>query len=168
MRIAVQDANVFIDMELMGLFELWIALGFETLTTSLIVQELERGGHAEALAYIKTDSISVIDPDTAEVEVLMHALAGSVSVQDASVLHVALQREAMLLTGDRRLRINAELLDVECHGSLWIVDQLVSHGLLAGPVAAAKLTGLLSFEGEKARHLSRKTAEGYIRRWQRH
>lgn len=40
MKIAVKDANVFIDMESMGVFDLWAQLGYETLTTSLIVLEL--------------------------------------------------------------------------------------------------------------------------------
>ncbi|HKJ90194.1 MAG TPA: hypothetical protein VJ960_03615 [Oceanipulchritudo sp.] len=54
MKIAVKDANVFIDMESMGVFDLRVQLGNETLTTSLIVLELEDDGHAEALAYIET------------------------------------------------------------------------------------------------------------------
>ena len=36
MRIAVQDANVLIDLELAGLFDLWFQLGVETHTTDLI------------------------------------------------------------------------------------------------------------------------------------
>ena len=165
MKIAVKDANVFIDMELMGLFDLWASLGYETLTTSMIVFELEAGDHAEALAYIETDQITVIEPDTTEVDALRGALGRSVSTQDASVLFVAIQNGALLLTGDRRLRINAELLDVECHGSIWILDQLVRKGKIEGQVAAAKLFGLLAFEGDKARHLPHKIARTYIERW---
>lgn len=165
MRVAVKDANVFIDMELMGLFDLWTALGYQTLTTSMIEVELKRGGHAEALAYIATDHIEVLDPDTGEVEAFQLALDRGVSVQDASVLFVAIQRDALLLTGDKRLRMNAELLEVECHGSIWILDQLVQHGKLEGKVAAAKLIRLLAFEGEQVRHLPKKTAKAYIERW---
>jgi predicted nucleic acid-binding protein len=167
MRVAVKDANVFIDMELMGLFDLWTTLGCETITTSMIEMELLRGGHSEALAYIATDSIEVLEPDTGEVEQFQHALDRSVSLQDASVLFVAMQRDAVLLTGDKRLRANAELVEVECHGSIWILDQLVQHGALEGKVAAAKLTRLLAFDGEQVRHLPRKTAKSYIQRWKK-
>jgi len=168
MRVAVKDANVFIDMELMGLFELWTALGYQTFTTSMIEVELRRGGHSEALAYLATDSIDVLEPDTGAVEELQHALDKSVSLQDASVLFVALQYDAMLLTGDKRLRANAELLEVECHGSIWILDQLVKSGNLQGKVAAAKLIRLLSFDGDQVRHLPKKTAKEYIDRWKKH
>ena len=45
LRIAVQDANVLIDLELAGLFDLWFQTGIETHTTDLIRAELERGEH---------------------------------------------------------------------------------------------------------------------------
>jgi predicted nucleic acid-binding protein len=165
MKVAVKDANVFIDMELMGLFDLWASLGYETLTTTMIVFELEAGEHSEALAYIGTDLITVIEPKATEVGMLRNALGHSVSTQDASVLFIAIQNNALLLTGDRRLRMNAELLDVECHGSIWILDQLVRMEKIEGQVAAAKLIGLLAFDGDQARHLPKKIARTYIERW---
>jgi len=167
MQVAVKDANVFIDMELMGLFDLWTALAYQTLTTSMIEVELKCGGHSEALAYIATDHIEVLEPDTGEVEQFQHALDKRVSLQDASVLYVAMQRDALLLTGDKRLRMDAELLEVECHGSIWILDQLVLGGKLEGAVAAAKLSRLLELEGEQVRHLPRKAAQEYIKRWKK-
>lgn len=50
MKIAVKDANVFIDLEAMGLLDLWFQLGITTLTSSFVVKELEDGGHLNALA----------------------------------------------------------------------------------------------------------------------
>lgn len=41
MRIAVQDANVLIDLELAGLFDLWFQTGIETHTTDFIRAELK-------------------------------------------------------------------------------------------------------------------------------
>jgi hypothetical protein len=54
LKIAVQDANVLIDLELSGLFDLWFQAGIETHTTDLIRAELERGTHEQALAYFKS------------------------------------------------------------------------------------------------------------------
>ena len=54
MKIAVQDANVLIDLELAGLFDLWFQLGIGTHTTDLIKGELEDGGHVQAQAYFKS------------------------------------------------------------------------------------------------------------------
>ena len=97
MKIAVKDANVFIDMESMGIFDLWVQLGYETLTTSLMVLELEAGCHAEALAYIETVGISVLDPFPEAVDQLYSKLPG-LSFEDASVLCLAMEQDALLLT----------------------------------------------------------------------
>jgi predicted nucleic acid-binding protein len=167
MRIAVKDANVFIDMELMGLFELWASLGYETLTTTMITQELERGNHREALAYIETDQITVIAPDTEEVEIFSHELGDAISIQDASVLLIALQYEALLLTGDKKLRTNANLFDVKCHGSIWILEQLILNQKLSGRVAAEKLQHLTNPKNENMRFLPTQIVEECLRRWRK-
>jgi predicted nucleic acid-binding protein len=164
MKIAVKDANVFIDMESMGVFDLWAQLGYETLTTSLIVLELEDGGHAEALAYIETEAISVEDPSFDQVDRLYSALPG-LSLEDASILCLTMERGAMLLTGDKTLRNAGAVRQVEVHGSIWVLDQLVRQGKLAGRVAAQKLQGLLDETGKSPRFLPRKEALQYIHRW---
>ena len=53
MKVAVKDANVFIDLESMGLLDLWFQVGITTLTSSFVVMELEDGGHENALACIR-------------------------------------------------------------------------------------------------------------------
>ncbi len=45
MKVAIKDANVFIDLEIAGLFDLWFQLGIETHTSVFIQEELENGGH---------------------------------------------------------------------------------------------------------------------------
>ena len=155
---------LFIDMESMGVFDLWAQLGYETLTTSLIVLELEAGGHAESLAYIETEAISVEDPSFEEVHRLYSALPG-LSLEDASVLRLAMDRGAMLLTGDKTLRNAGEVQQVDVHGNIWVLDQLVRQGKLAGRVAAEKLQGLLDETGRNQRFLPRKQALQYIHRW---
>lgn len=57
LRIAVQDANVLIDLELAGLFDLWFQTGIETHTTDLIRAELEKGDHQQAIAYFKSGQV---------------------------------------------------------------------------------------------------------------
>ena len=43
MKIAVKDANFFIDLEIAGLLELWFQLGVEIHTSAFIRQELRDG-----------------------------------------------------------------------------------------------------------------------------
>lgn len=164
MKIAVKDANVFIDMESMGIFDLWFMLGYETVTSELIVLELEDGGHVEALAYIRSDQISVINTPLESIAPLFDDNPG-ISPEDASVLYIALDLNAILLTGDKTLRNVGEVMQVEVHGSIWILDQLVNKGKLAPVVAAEKLQGLIELVGSKRRFLPKKQAQHFIKKW---
>jgi predicted nucleic acid-binding protein len=44
MKVAVKDANVFIDLESMGILDLWFQLDYPTMTSSFVVMELAAGG----------------------------------------------------------------------------------------------------------------------------
>lgn len=50
-RVAVQDATILIDLEMTGLFDLWLQLGIETHTTDFITRQLEKGVHEIARYY---------------------------------------------------------------------------------------------------------------------
>jgi len=52
-RVAVQDANILIDLELANLFDAWFSLGIETHTTDLVVREIRRGGHNVAMSHVE-------------------------------------------------------------------------------------------------------------------
>lgn len=58
MKIAVKDANVFIDLESMGILDLWFQLGYKTITSTYVVVELEDGNHLNALASIRAGQVS--------------------------------------------------------------------------------------------------------------
>jgi hypothetical protein len=49
---------------------------------------------------------------------------------DTLGLYYALTFGRVLLAGDRKLRISAEAINVEVHGSLWLVEELHAHGLV--------------------------------------
>lgn len=87
---------------------------------------------------------------------------------DASVLYLAIQKDAMLLTGDKPLRHEAEeKYRVEVHGTIWILDQLVVSGTIRGVVAADKLEYLLNLKGGKRRFLPSKESKEYITKWRK-
>lgn len=151
-------------MESMGILDLWFQLDIETITSKLVVQELEAGQHRQALAYVESAQIASISSPLEAVSDLRQKHAG-ISITDASVLFLAIEHEAVLLTCDQTLRAVAEARTVECHGSIWVLHQLVMAGKLAGLVAAEKLSDLLALTGEKKRFLPDKIVEEYIRRW---
>ncbi len=146
MRVAVQDANILIDLELAEILDSWLELGIETHTTDFIVRQLEAGKHREALARIRKGAIQSHALDAAEMAemiALFQELSGGPDLNDCSVLFLAQKLGALLLTGDKPLRIEAERRRIEVHGTLWILDQLVAESVIAPTNAAASLRGLL-------------------------
>lgn len=148
-RIAVQDANVLIDLELAGLFDLWFQTGIETHTTDLIRGELEKGPHLEALAWfesghVKTHHLSF--EELLAVSELEREIGSKAKFNDCSVVFLALKLDAMLVSGDKALRKAGKERNIEVHGTLWIFDILVEQNLLPDRIAAAKLENLRSLE----------------------
>ncbi len=141
MKIAVQDANVLIDLELAGLFTLWFELGIETHTTSFIRQELEDGGHALTLAHFAAGQVQehgLSFDELVEVSELEREVGSKAKFNDCSVLFLAVKLDAMLISGDKALRKAGADRGIEVHGTLWIFDQLVDSGIMPGNMAAAR------------------------------
>lgn len=154
MRIAVKDANILIDLESMGLLDLWFQLEIETLTTSIVVNELICGNHHLALTYVESGAIESVALDPFELALRIEEFEGSgLSEGDVSVFLLAEQRDAFLLSGDAVLRENAEVKKIEVHGTIWILEQMIKNNILVPVVAASKLEYLVSLTGEKKRFL---------------
>jgi len=165
MKVAIKDANVFIDLEIAGLFDLWFQLGIETHTSVFIEEELEKGGHEEALAYFESGQVISHAFDFEEIALvddLMREANKAASFNDCSVLYLAEKLKAPLLSGDNALRKSAHRRGVEVKGTLWVFDQLVSRKLLKTPVAAQKLRHLLQEE----RRLPAQECQTRIERWE--
>ncbi len=172
MRIAVQDANILIDLELAGLLDLWLQLGIETHTTDLITQELRDGNHQQAISYIQNGKIieTVLSfEDLVEVVRIQEAFQPrGASVKDASVLYLSIQKKATLLTGDKALRLQAESVHcIEVHGTLWILEKLIEGNLIDSAIAASKLEYLIGLKGRKRRFLPEKQSKERISRWRK-
>lgn len=150
MRIAVQDANVLIDLELAGLFEAWFSLGIETHTTDLIKGELAKGNHHQAIAYFGSGQIREYQlswEELAKVEELEREVNSKAKFADCSVLFLAMKLEgAMLISGDKPLRRAGFDRHIDVHGTLWILDRIVESKALSGAVASAKLRSLLEMK----------------------
>lgn len=102
-KVAVKDANIFIDMEYMGILDLWFQLRYETITSNLVVLELKQGRHLQAVAYVSSGQIK---EHVSPLDRLVHYQQqyNGISPADAAVLHLAVEHEALLLSGDGQLR----------------------------------------------------------------
>ena len=129
MIVAIQDANILIDLHKTGLLEAYFLLGMETHTTDLVLSEVEQ----ELAPFVKTGQLRVEVLNDVELMALLDFKVKqppALSLQDCSVFRLAIQKQAILLTGDNRLRTHAEKSKVEVHGALWLFDLMVEKGIL--------------------------------------
>jgi len=144
--IAINDANLFIDLFEVGLVTIFFELPLAFHTTQLILSELEAEQMAQLLPYITNDLLCVRHLNREEIESLGSLTPHSrkLSSQDLSLYFYAREiGECMILTGDNRLRKEAQRQGFEVHGILWVLEQMVIHQLLEPTDAAATLQNLM-------------------------
>jgi len=141
MILAIQDANILIDLHNAGLMETYFDLGIETHTTDLVLREV-----AQPMGvYVLRGQLKVKSLSSEELLVLLQFKAGQppgLTLEDCSVLQLAMQMKAILLTGDNKLRNHATKCKVEAHGVLWVLDLLVEETLLDHATATECLNKL--------------------------
>ena len=165
-QVVIKDANVFIDLERMDLLATWLQTDFEVVTSSLVMDELRRGGHDLPRGYAEMGFIESVNLSLSDFYELYEELApAGISVADASVLHIATDRDALLLTGDGRLRAESEAKLVECHGTIWVLERLIEAESITASMAADRLQALIELTGTERRFLPRKICEERISLW---
>lgn len=146
MKVAVIDACVLIDLANGGLLEAWFQLGIETHTTDLVLRQVKKDHQGQAVtAFVEAGRLKV-ETLTGKQVLQMRAELGHlpVGVEDQSALFLAMELDAILLTGDRRLRLEGLRKSLEVRGMLWVLDELVARRHLTPKLAAVKLQKLLA------------------------
>lgn len=144
--IAINDANLFIDLCEIQLTATFFGLPLVFHTTQLILNELEDEQVAQIQPYIQNGSLYVRHLSREEIENLdtLSLHSRKLSRQDLSVYFYAREiDDCMILTGDNRLRKEAQRQGFEVHGILWVLEQIVTHQLLPKKEVAAALQYLM-------------------------
>jgi len=161
MKIVIHDASVLIDLHRCGLLESWLAVGVEAHTSDLVMLEVTQPMQklaARGLLHVEHLDVSGL----LALRELQTRQPRSLSFEDCSVLSLAIQMEAALLTGDADLRKAAESENVEVHGLLWVLDELVAGAHLSPVRAANALQELL--KNHRAR-LPKAECNARLERW---
>ncbi len=146
MRILIHDASVLIDLISVGLLEPALSLPYGMETTDLVKLEIVRSGQEAVLdRVVAARSLDVIHSSNEEIGAIaeLHALIPALSLADCSVLFHAAAKGAVVLSGDTLLRRTAKERSLTVHGTLWIMSELVTNGLVAGVDAALTLERLM-------------------------
>lgn len=145
-RIAIQDANILIDLVKTGLFDHCLALQYQFTTTEIILNELYDDQVALIQPHISSGKFIIIEISADELtEIQLLSLEDTrLSEQDWSAVYYAQQKRALLLSGDKRLRGLAKSKELIVHGIFWLLDQLVDTEILSKPEACSFLQELIS------------------------
>lgn len=145
MKIAVKDACVLIDLINGGLIGAWFQLGIETWTTDLVIRQVRKESQwpvveaLQATGVIKVKSFS--DAELKKVRDFQYA--ASLGIEDQSVLFLANELKAVLITSDKKLRAQASAAKVRMMGILGILDELLAKSIITQQAAAEKLQAMM-------------------------
>ncbi|HMT75761.1 MAG TPA: hypothetical protein PKA77_16930 [Chitinophagaceae bacterium] len=145
-KIAIQDANILIDLVNIGMFSHCLALEYEFSTTQLIFEsELNETQTKAIQAHINSEKFTIIEISAEELaEIQLAGLQDKrLSEQDWSAIYYAGKKNALLLSGDKHLRRLSESKGIEVRGILWLFDQLVETTLLSEKEACVFLRELM-------------------------
>ena len=131
--IVLKDANVVIDMVNIGVFALWFRFGYETWTTDLIIEELRVGKQwREIEALVASGNLKVHELSGDQVlECWEFKEEHKISLPDASGIIACEILNAILLTGDGKLRKSAAKIGRPYRGIIWVLDTMVDADVLS-------------------------------------
>ncbi len=146
MKLAVTDANIFIDLIKLQMLALLFNIDMEIHTTKEIVDQLNDDQLLHLTEFIDSRYLRVHYLSAIQLqEVLDLAAPRALELADKSVAWLSLQITATVLTGDGPLRKFCQTKHLEVRGIIWLFDIIVDKGLVNPLAAAEKMESLLGF-----------------------
>lgn len=128
MQLLISDANILIDMEEGGLVALFFDLPYDFCVPDILYYEELEDQHAH-LCELGLGLKELSARSLSRVATIKAKYIGP-STNDVFALLLAQQEGCPLLSGDRDLRNAAEAEQIEVHGTIWIVEELVRQRLI--------------------------------------
>lgn len=123
MEILVSDTSVLIDLERCALQERVFALDARIVVPDLLYERELRNYNGEELRRLGL-GVEGLTGDELQVAQALRIEAPAITVADSLALALAREREWILLAGDGAMRTLAVRHGVDCHGVLWLLDQM--------------------------------------------
>lgn len=146
MKLAVTDANIFIDLIKLQMLALLFRIDMEIHTTKEIVDQLNDHQLVSLTQFIESQHLQLHYLSATQLqEVIALAAPRSLDLADKSVAWLSLRLAAMVLTGDGPLRKYCQAKQLEVKGIIWLFDKFVEKGLVKPLLAAEKMESLIQF-----------------------
>lgn len=144
MRLAITDANIFIDLIKLDLMVYLFNIELEVFTTSEVLEELN-DRQAEVLNGFHQDGLLSIHVLTDDQHKVVKALKihAALSYTDRTVIVLSEVLEAIVVTGDGAVRKFCTARKLEVRGILWVFDSFLQFQCITHTVAVEKMEGLM-------------------------
>ena len=148
MIIVVNDACLLIDLIDIDLLDEFLQLELQAYITSSVLAELEDDKYEEpVMQSIKNGKLSLYRmtaDDQSDLANLMQTHSSRLSEPDCSCIHLAKKINAIILTCEKLLTRTAKSLNIDVHGSLWVIEKLIASSIITKRTARRKLIELMS------------------------
>lgn len=167
MKVAVTDACIFIDLIELDLVASFFKLDIQLHTTVDVVNELFPEQKQLLKAYESGKLLTIHNLEEKDFnEMAKIPFPKGLSQEDKTVIYLALfLNKALVISSDKLVRSFAANQSLECHGLIWIFDELVRQEVISKEVGASMLTNLLSLNQMYNGALIKKEVDKRIRKW---
>ena len=141
MQVLVSDTSVLVDLERGSLLEASFRLPHRFAVPDLLYERELKDWGGEELIRLGL-SVEELDGNGVKRAIAYQRREPALSLADCFALTLAKTRSWVLLSGDRALRQLAVDEGVECHGVLWILDQMCNASVVSIPQLHAGLTAI--------------------------
>jgi predicted nucleic acid-binding protein len=158
----VLDASVYIDLNWAGIIPAFVLLPMEFIMVDLVRKEVRRPQEVPEARRITVCSLS--GKQIAQVyEMRQQRWTSALSLNDLLSFQLAKDEGCVLLANDGALRAFASSRGVTVHGSLWVLDEMLRHGLLTPSEAANALEAMCSHGAR----FPKKECDRRLREWRK-
>jgi hypothetical protein len=162
MKLAVIDANIFIDLIKLQMLSLLFSIDIEIFTTREIIDQLKDSQLEILKEFIDQGHLNVYLLTEEELEEVVNFSAPlSLDLADKSVAWLSIHIDAMVLSGDGPLRKFCESKKLEVRGIIWLFDTFLNKQLIIHAHAIEKMKQLLLINSR----LPREECEKRIKEW---
>jgi predicted nucleic acid-binding protein len=167
MKVAVTDACIFIDLIELDLTATFFRLDMELHTTLDVINELFPEQRQILKAYESGSMLTIHNLKEADfLKMADIPFPRGLSQEDRSVIYLGTKlQNAVVISSDKLVRAFATKQSLECHGLIWIFDELVDQDILSKKAAVSMLKKLLSLNQMYSGHLIKNEVDERIHNW---
>ncbi len=134
MKLIVTDANILMFLSRLELMDSFAGMDFEIHTTDYILDEYYKGEKKDKKLkrldkFIRSGKFEIHEYGYEEIFLISQQKKG-LSPSDCSVFKLSSELNAVLLTGDRALKIFSEKSGIKVHGIIWLIDEMLRYDIM--------------------------------------